>query len=58
LARSFERDAKIGRCAGTEAFAAEEARGLTVRVPFGKLERETGIEPATLGLGRRKRPDK
>jgi len=38
---------------GESAFEAEEARGLTVRLPFGKLERETGIEPATLGLGSR-----
>jgi len=35
------------------AFEGEGARVLTVRLPFGKLERETGIEPATLGLGSR-----
>ena len=35
------------------AFADERARLLTPRLPFGKLERETGIEPATLGLGSR-----
>ena len=35
------------------ALEARRAIGLTIRRPFGILERETGIEPATLGLGSR-----
>ena len=50
--------ADFGGSMGRTQAASEEVSDETARHTFGNLERETGFEPATLGLGRGKKRKK